>query len=61
MKATGTKPLSILMIFDKFKDTLSARGVCEAVSSQLLKAFPDANIRQVPISDGGDGFIECMH
>ena len=40
----SSKSLSFLMVFDKFKDTLSAKAVCEAVSSQLVTAFPTAHI-----------------
>lgn len=40
----SSKSLNFLMVFDKFKDTLSAKAVCEAVSSQLFTAFPTAQI-----------------
>ena len=48
------------MVFDKFKDTLSARQVCHSVSLALSGIFPTTEIKQVPISDGGDGFIDCI-
>lgn len=46
----------VLLVFDKFKDTLSSAKVCEIVSSSLA----GVEVRSVPISDGGDGFVDCM-
>ena len=57
----SSKSLKFLMVFDKFKDTLSANSVCTAISSHLLQSFPTATLNQVPISDGGDGFLDCMY
>jgi glycerate kinase len=47
----------VLLVFDKFKDTLSSAKVCEIVAG----ALPGVEVRSVPISDGGDGFVDCMH
>jgi glycerate kinase len=49
----------VLLVFDKFKDTLSSAKVCEIVSGALQSE--GVEVRAVPISDGGDGFVDCMH
>lgn len=54
------KSKQILLVFDKFKDTLSARQISHIVTESLTKHLPSVTVRQVPISDGGDGFIDCM-
>lgn len=57
------QPKSILLVFDKFKDSLSAKKVCETVQRALYSHFGEDSIlvRDMPISDGGDGFVDCMH
>jgi glycerate kinase len=50
---------TVLLIFDKFKDTLSSEKVCKVVASALERE--GVEIKSVPISDGGDGFVDCMH
>ena len=50
---------TVLLVFDKFKDTLSSSKVCIVVASALAREGVD--IKSVPISDGGDGFVDCMH
>jgi glycerate 2-kinase len=51
----------VLLVFDKFKDTLSSRALTSLVSEALLSNFPGIQVRPLPISDGGDGFVDCMH
>jgi len=50
---------TVLLIFDKFKDTLSSEKVCKVVASALERE--GVEIKSVPISDGGDDFVDCMH
>jgi glycerate 2-kinase len=52
----------VLLIFDKFKDTLSAKTLCHTVQQAIHSyATQSTDIREIPISDGGDGFVDCMH
>ena len=48
------------MVFDKFKDTLDATKVSSIVRDSLLSHIENVQVSSVPISDGGDGFVECM-
>jgi glycerate kinase len=52
-----------LLAFDKFKDTISSEDICDAIKSKINERheFKGFNILEVPISDGGDGFIKCLH
>jgi glycerate 2-kinase len=50
----------ILIAPDKFKGTLSAREVAEAIASGLRDVLPDAKIDIVPLADGGEGTAEVI-
>jgi glycerate kinase len=48
-------------VFDKFRDTISARDICRVITSKIHERMgPDVVVNEMPISDGGDGFVECM-
>lgn len=51
---------SFLIACDKFKGTLSSLAVGQALARGLQKAYPDAQIRVRPASDGGEGFLEAI-
>lgn len=50
----------IVVAPDSFKGTLSSRQVCEIIESEILEINPDAEVIKVPMSDGGDGFLDCF-
>lgn len=52
--------MTILIAPDKFKGSLSAKEVCEAVSTGLLKLDPSLSIISVPLADGGEGTSELL-
>ena len=45
---------------DSFKQTLSAIEVCETVSDELKKKYPDINIVSIPVADGGEGTVDAF-
>ena len=47
--------MKILLALDSFKGCLSAREAVEAAASGL-----EENVVRLPLSDGGEGFTECM-
>lgn len=51
---------TILIAPDKFKGTLSANQFCVAVEKSLSLQKTDFNIISLPLSDGGEGFLEVM-
>lgn len=52
--------MHIVIALDSFKGSLSAKEACLAVRIGFLKAIPNATCSLIPISDGGEGFIEAL-
>ncbi len=52
--------MRILIAPDKFKGTLSAREVGEAIAAGLRENLADAKIDIVPVADGGEGTAEVI-
>lgn len=50
----------ILIVPDKFKGTLTAPQVAEALARGWRRARPADKLEQIPMSDGGDGFGELV-
>jgi len=50
----------VVVACDKFKGSLTAREVDEAVAAGILAANPEAEVRIVPIADGGDGTVAAL-
>ncbi len=45
---------------DKFKGSLTGFEFCDAVKEGLQMVFPNAEILEMPLADGGDGTIEVV-
>lgn len=52
--------MKFALIPDKFKGSLTAAGVCDALETGIRKIYPEAGIRTFAASDGGDGFLEAV-
>ena len=52
--------MNILLCPDKFKGSLTAMEACEAMERGVRRVFPEANVRSVPIADGGEGTAEAI-
>ncbi|MGA9239004.1 glycerate kinase [Robiginitalea sp.] len=52
--------MRIALIPDKFKGSLTATQVCDAMEAGIREAYPGAEIRRFAASDGGDGFLEAV-
>lgn len=50
--------MRILLAFDKFKGSLSAKAASEAVARGLRRGGVVGEIEICPIADGGEGFVE---
>lgn len=53
-------PMRILVCPDKFAGTLTASEAARAISAGWLNFAPQAELVQIPISDGGPGFIDSI-
>lgn len=51
---------SILVAPDKFKGSLTAREAAENIAAGWRAAWPDCEIVELPIADGGDGTLEVI-
>lgn len=45
---------------DSFKGTMRANEVIEIIANAILKYNPDAIIHGIPLSDGGEGMVDCF-
>jgi len=52
-----TRPRRVLVAPDKFKGSLDAADVAEAVATGVRQARPGTEVRCVPVADGGDGTL----
>ncbi|MGW5648822.1 glycerate kinase [Saccharopolyspora sp. NPDC003752] len=52
-------PGPVLIAPDKFKGSLTAPQVAEAVAAGLRRVRPDAQVRLAPVADGGDGTVQA--
>lgn len=52
--------MKIIIAPDSFKDSLSAEGVAQAIAQGLADVWPDAQLLQCPMADGGEGTVESV-
>ncbi|MGM9506893.1 glycerate kinase [Larkinella sp. GY13] len=52
--------MKILLAPDKFKGSLTARQVCDAMTEGIRLAHPGAEIVALPMADGGEGTAEVL-
>lgn len=52
--------MKILIAPDKFKGSLTARQVCEAINRGLQRTDPSLEVVFHPMADGGDGSVEVL-
>lgn len=52
--------MKIIIAPDAFKDSLSAADAAEAIAQGLAQAWPEAELVQCPMADGGEGTVEAV-
>lgn len=52
--------MRVLLAFDKFKDSLSARDACQFAAAALRERHRDWTLDLCPLADGGEGFAEIL-
>lgn len=45
---------------DSFKESMTAKEVCEAMELGIKRAIPDAKCIHVPMADGGEGTVQSL-
>jgi glycerate kinase len=53
--------MRILIAPDKFKGSLSASEAAAAIRRGIERAWPDAQITEMPVADGGEGTMQAIH
>jgi glycerate kinase len=53
--------MRVVVAPDKFAGTLSAVEAASAIATGWRRRVPDAEVEQVPMSDGGPGFVDVLH
>ena len=52
--------MKIIVAPQSFKGSLSAKEAANIISQSVSEIFPEAEIVQIPIADGGDGTLETI-
>ena len=53
--------MKVVIAIDSFKGCLTSQEANKAAAEGIRKAYPDAEIIEVPVSDGGEGYMEAFH
>ena len=53
--------MKVIIAIDSFKGCLTSMEANEAAAEGIRNAYPDAEIIKVPVSDGGEGYMEAFH
>ena len=53
--------MKIVVAIDSFKGCLTSEEANQAAAEGIRNNWPDAEVVQVPVSDGGEGFLEAFH
>lgn len=52
--------MKIVIAPDSFKESLTAKQVCQAIEAGLKRVFPDADYISIPVADGGEGTVQSL-
>ena len=53
--------MKIIIAIDSFKGCLTSQEANRAAAEGVRMAHPDAEVVEVPVSDGGEGYMEAFH
>jgi glycerate 2-kinase len=52
--------MKVIVAPNAFKGSLSATQAAKAIARGVREAFPDADIVEIPVADGGEGTVEAL-
>lgn len=52
--------MKIVIAPDSFKESLSAKQVCQAIENGFKETFPHADYHHLPLADGGEGTVDVL-
>lgn len=50
----------IVIAFDSFKGCMTAQEACHTAATAIREMMPDAEVVECPLSDGGEGLVDCV-
>lgn len=50
----------IILAPDSFKGTMSSTRICAIMEKKIKKHWPEADVKKIPVADGGEGTVECF-
>ncbi|MDR0637489.1 MAG: glycerate kinase [Spirochaetaceae bacterium] len=50
----------VILIPDSFKGTMSSSEVCAVMDEAVRRYYPEAEIRSIPVADGGEGSVDSF-
>ena len=53
--------MKVIIAIDSFKGCLTSKEANGAAAEGIRRVYPDAEIVEVPVSDGGEGYMEAYH
>ena len=53
--------MKVVVAIDSFKGCLTSTEANEAAAEGVRSACPDAEVVEIPVSDGGEGFLDACH
>ena len=53
--------MNVLIACDSFKGTFSSEQIALTIKKAIIDKIPDATVDYLPISDGGEGIIDCFY
>src|SRR5437660_6588218 len=59
-RARPVSPVKVVVAPNAFKGTLTATEAAAAIARGVREVFPDAEVVEVPVADGGDGTVEAL-
>ena len=52
--------MKIVLAFDSFKGCITAQEACHTAAEAILEQMPSAEVVECPLSDGGEGLVDCV-
>jgi glycerate kinase len=53
--------VKVIIAIDSFKGCLTSKQANEAAAEGIRRVCPDAEVVEIPVSDGGEGYMEAFH
>lgn len=52
--------MKILIASDSFKGSMTALEASESINQGVISVCPNAMVKKLPLSDGGEGLVDCL-